>query len=93
MNCKPGDRAECIAGAFIGEQCDVIADGGGYTHLPSGRWMHGWTVAFDRPMPWGQPSDCAPDMSEGWYPDAWLRPIRPPSQEDETETVKEMESV
>lgn len=74
MNCKPGDRAVAIRGEHKGLHCDVIADGGIFTYLETGEDLRGWIVAFDGDVNWGEMSDPA-NASEGWYPDAWLRPV------------------
>lgn len=91
MNVRPGDRAICIAGPFEGEQCDIVSGGGGFTLLATSEWMDGWIVAFDQPMPWSDPSPRAPDMNEGWYPDKWLRPIRPDAAPESITTDEVLE--
>lgn len=76
MNCKPGDQAMCVAGEFAGAVCEVVAMGATYSHIASGAPLPGWLVEFPREMPWSNPSPIDLGRHEGWYPDAWLRPIR-----------------
>lgn len=89
MNCKPGDIAMCVAGEFAGAVCEIIAVGPTYTRVATGIPMAGWLVEFPREMTWADRSG-AWSQREGWYPDAWLTPIRPDPQaitRDETLTA------
>lgn len=91
MNCKPGDLAVIVKSAAGNE--------GRIVHVvDKARYGYGIDAYGDMPIWWvrsaGTPMPGTVfSASEFNFPDAWLRPIRPPSQEDETETVKEMESV
>lgn len=87
MNVKPGDRAIAINGPAQGTLCDVVYDGGNRIDLRDMSMCEGWICVFDRAVDWGSgTSASAPDKSEGWYPDKWLRPIRDQDGEDETLT-------
>ena len=76
MNCKPGDLALCVAGEHAGAVCEVIGQGQVFVHQSTLTPTPGWIVAFPRPMPWGEMTQ-PHDACEGWYPDAWLKPINP----------------
>ena len=75
MNCKPGDLALCVAGCFAGYECEVIIEGPILTRISTGEESPGWLVGFKGDMPWPDVSNPL-DMSEGWYPDDWLRPLK-----------------
>lgn len=96
MNCKPGDLAVYVrSGAMnLGRIVEVIRFAGEHPIFEGRRWCRGsgpcWVVRSS-----GSPLSTSggDEFMVVIAPDAFLRPIRPPSQEDETETVKEMESV
>lgn len=67
----------CVAGEFSGAVCEVIAAGPTYTYQATGTKMPGWLVEFPRAMLWSDPAEFGWNKHEGWYPDAWLSPIRP----------------
>lgn len=93
MNCKPGDLALVVSAkawpqllGLIVEVVEFVPDGSIHpSDFPRWKWQHAsgsdtWLVRHPR-------------MGQWLHADPSLRPIRPSSQEDETETVKEMESV
>lgn len=86
MNCKPGDRALCIRGEHKGKVCEVIAPGQTYEEISTGKPLAGWLVSFPSPVQWGNPNGWD-NLSEGWYPDEWLRPIRDPGDEAQDESL------
>jgi hypothetical protein len=83
MNCKPGDRAVVVYSALfpedVGKFVKVIELDGFYPLAEGGLGPY-WLTHVS-------------GGGEEIWADRSLRPIRPPAQEDETETVKEMESV
>lgn len=86
MNCKPGDMALCVKGEHSGKTCEVIVRGETYREIATGAMLEGWLVAFPSDVQWGKPNGLG-DHSEGWYPDAWLRPIRDPGDDARDESL------
>lgn len=87
MNCKPGDRALCISGEQEGKVCEVISQGQTFTEIATGKQLCGWLVSFPSPVQWGSPNGWE-DAREGWYPDAWLKPIRDPGDDARDEMLR-----
>lgn len=86
MRCKVGDRAICIRGEHEGKVCEIIAAGPTYTETSTRTPLPGWLVSFPAPVNWGQPNGWD-NLTEGWYPDAWLKPIRDPGDDAKDETL------
>lgn len=90
MNVRPGQLARCISGEFFGEVCEVIEAAPPEFYKPTQQWMDGWHVRFPFPMPWAfVPAGHAAPLTDGWYPDAWLRPLDfgAPSGSDERDAT------
>ncbi|APW37637.1 hypothetical protein RD110_10910 [Rhodoferax koreense] len=90
MNCKPGDLALCIKGEQEGKTCEIISLGDAYKEKATGQFLQGWLISFPRSVKWGQPNGWD-SATEGWYPDAWLKPLRDPGPGAVDETLRERE--
>ena len=95
MNCQVGDTAVVVNCCFpqnirfLGEPCEVLAYYGQDTNVYTGKVYEMWWVRFTKSnLPWGSINPELP-ATDGIWPDAWLKPIRPTAPEESIETESE----